>query len=219
MIFGLIPKFYHIKLKAIINRWSLISCNLDILFKQLWHLSIILSLATGLIFSPFSLADTNAENNGLYSNHKVKAIYLYHFANFVRWPDPTPKSIRYCTLGNDTVILILKQILYKKNQSNRSTSVTSIVNLNQASGNCEVLYITESKLQMLQKIPQLSGVLTVSDSQHFLQHGGMIELRSVNNRIKPAIALDNVTKGQLTISSRLLRVALPPSDRKGGINE
>ncbi|MGF1714451.1 YfiR family protein [Photobacterium chitinilyticum] len=195
--------------------WPSTASNLDILISILWRLSLGLSLVACQLFSPYSLADTDAQNNGHYSEHQVKAIYLYHFANFVHWPDPAPKSIRYCTFGNDTVTLILKQILYKKSQPNRSTSVTTIVSLNQARGNCEVLYITKSKLQTLQTIPQLSGVLTVSDSQHFLQHGGMIELRSVNSQIKPAIALNNVTKGQLTISSRLLRVALPPTDLKG----
>lgn len=196
---------YHNQLAATFNRSSLIA-------RQLCLGCLVISL----FFSSYILADTNTQSNSGYSPHEVKALYLYHFANFVRWPEPTPERIRYCSLGSDTATLTLKQVLFRKTPPNRSATVTSITNFSQASNNCEVLYIPQDTLQKLKTIPQLTGVLTVSDGERFLQRGGMIELRAAKKRIKPAIAIDNVTKGELTISSRLLRIALPPARQKGG---
>ncbi|WP_175577510.1 YfiR family protein [Photobacterium proteolyticum] len=196
---------YHNQLAATLNRPSLIARQFCLGY-----------LAIALFFSSYILADTNTQSNSGYSPHEVKALYLYHFANFVRWPEPLPERIRYCSLGSDTATLTLKQVLFRKTPPNRSATVTSITNFNQAGDSCEVLYIPQDTLKQYKTIPQLTGVLTVSDGLRFLQRGGMIELRATKNRIKPAIAIDNVTKGQLTISSRLLRIALPPSGQKGG---
>jgi hypothetical protein len=196
---------YHNQLAATFNRPSLIA-------RQLCLGCLVISL----FFSSYILADTNTQSNSGYSPHEVKALYLYHFANFVRWPEPTPERIRYCSLGSDTATLTLKQVLFRKTPPNRSATVTSVTNFSQADDNCEVLYIPQDTLQKLKTIPQLTGVLTVSDGKRFLQRGGMIELRAEKKRIKPAIAIDNVTKGELTISSRLLRIALPPTRQKGG---
>ncbi|MGF1730091.1 YfiR family protein [Photobacterium kasasachensis] len=208
MSIGFIPMLYHNRLAATCNWQPLIARQLCLLF-----------LVVSLLFAPYVQADSNAQSNSSYPPHEVKALYLYHFANFVRWPEPLPERIRYCSLGSDTATLTLKQVLFRKTPPNRSATVTSITSLSQASTNCEVLYIPQDTLQKLKAIPQLTGVLTVSDGKRFLQRGGMIELRAVNNRIKPAIAIDNVTKGELTISSRLLRIALPPTRQKGGALE
>lgn len=172
-----------------------------------------------LLFSTSSQADTAAKNNASLTSHKMKAMYIYHFANFVRWPDSQPVSIRFCTLGRDSVTVTLQQLINKKNQTNTPASITALNNIDDAFGHCEILYITANKSRRFKKIPLYTGMLTVSDSKHFLQNGGMIELRSVKKRVKPAIALDNVKRGQITISSQLLRIALLPSDLTGGVRE
>lgn len=172
-----------------------------------------------LLFSTYSQADAATQNSGNHTNYKMKAMYTYHFANFVQWPDSQPVSIRFCTLGRDSVTVTLQQLINKKNQTNTPASITALNNIDDAIGRCEILYITANRSRLLKKIPLYAGMLTVSDSQHFLQNGGMIELRSVTKRVKPAIALDNVKRGQLTISSQLLRIALLPSDLTGGVRE
>lgn len=49
----------------------------------------------------------------------------------------------------------------------------------------------------------------------------MIELRSVNNKVRPVIAISSAKKAELTISSKLLKIAILPSlnsQQQGGEN-
>jgi hypothetical protein len=59
----------------------------------------------------------------------------------------------------------------------------------------------------------LSGheILTVSDSNDFLRHGGMIQFVNVTNHVRFAVNLDATRKAHISLSSELLRVAVSVS--------
>ncbi|UTV26680.1 YfiR family protein [Photobacterium atrarenae] len=149
------------------------------------------------------------------SEARIKALYIYYFTNFVRWPNQQHPS-RFCTLGNDKVTVTLHLLIERKNQPNKQYDIQALNNLETLSAQCDIVYITADRLTYLSSVPRIKGILTVSDSDVFLHKGGMIELRAFQHRIKPAIALDHVNHSGLTISAHLLRIALLPADVESG---
>lgn len=142
---------------------------------------------------------------GSFAVHKIKAVYIYRLASFIRWQVPEDHVARYCVLGRDSTTVTLQKLLTDKDHLGQFRSVG---NLTDASKQCDLLYITAQKLPVLQSIPQYEGLLTISDSPQFLALGGMIELRAVGQQIKPVLSPHHLEKGRLSVKSQLLRIAL-----------
>ncbi|MEJ2763035.1 YfiR family protein [Photobacterium sp. MCCC 1A19761] len=157
----------------------------------------------------------NTPTPAVASEARIKALYVYYFTNFVRWPEQRHPN-RFCTYGSDKVTATLHLLVERKNQPNKQYDIQTLDDLDSLSTQCDILYLTAERLAYLPAVPQIRGILTVSDSDIFLQKGGMIELRAYQHRIKPAIALDHVNRSELTISAHLLRIALLPADVKTG---
>ena len=49
------------------------------------------------------------------SDNEVKAVFLYHFANFISWPDGTfaalDSPLRYCVLGTSEITPALSKVI------------------------------------------------------------------------------------------------------------
>ncbi|WP_036816117.1 YfiR family protein [Photobacterium sanctipauli] len=163
---------------------------------QLW---LAMSFAL-LVLSVTAKASSPSQS---YSAHKIKTVYVYRLANFIRWPNADP--IRYCVLGRDSITITLDKFFAS---AAVNTKLTKMDDLTAASEQCEVLYITEQKLNILQAIPQYPELLTISDSPRFLERGGMIELQTHNKKIKPALSLTHLQRANLSASSQLLRIAI-----------
>ncbi|WP_064604905.1 YfiR family protein [Photobacterium sp. J15] len=188
-------------------------------FRSRGRLRILVTQLVSCLFI-FTIAKTEAAlpDSANFADYKIKAVYIHHFANFVHWPDKLT-DIRFCCLGRDSVTVTLENLVQNKGIPGYASSFISLKNLSEASNHCEILYLTERKMRKLQRIPQYEKVLTVSSNKGFTKQGGMIELRSINNQVKPVIGLDNVERGRLTVSSQLLRISLHHDVQKGGIHD
>ncbi len=77
-------------------------------------------------------------------------------------------------------------------------------------GECHILFISRSENE---RVPEILSavknrpVLTVSDGDGFASQGGIIEFFTDKSRIRLRINLDAAQAANLTISSKLLRVA------------
>ncbi|OAN13740.1 hypothetical protein A3K86_14355 [Photobacterium jeanii] len=165
-------------------------------------LQLMLFFSSSFLFN----ADSRAETDTGFDDHQIKAVYIYRFASFVRWPQTEDHQIQYCSLGADHISQTLHQLILDEN-NNKRLVFHYIDNLSQAS-QCEVVYISPNQFPMSHDVPQLPGVLTISGYPDFLKHGGMIELRSKQKRIRPIIALNLIQKANMAISSQLLRIAI-----------
>ncbi|MGF1700370.1 YfiR family protein [Photobacterium makurazakiensis] len=166
-------------------------------------------------------AKASANTSQSYSAHKIKTVYVYRLANFIRWPSPQPQPLRYCVLGRNSITVTLDTFF---SNVEISSPLVHMTDLTAASQQCDVLYITEQKLNILQAIPQYPNLLTISDSPQFLERGGMIELRTYSSQIKPVLALTHLERSNLSVSSQLLRIAIihrpqKPDNARGGNHE
>jgi len=155
-------------------------------------------------------ASTETNPTGEY---QVKAAFLYHFAQFVEWPEETFKDagspLTYCTIGEDPFQGSLDAALNAKTIGARSFRVLHFRQPQEIQG-CQVLFVRASEKKLLGAIlasVKGNSILTVGDSEHFVQEGGMIGFCLEDNKIRFEINLETVQKAKLRISSRLLALA------------
>ncbi|MGF1685485.1 YfiR family protein [Photobacterium japonica] len=164
------------------------------------------------VVSLWGLTAGSAHADIAFSEYKIKAVYIYRLTNFIRWDNASEAAPIFCTLGQDSTTAILTQLLAK---NGNIKPVQQMDNLADADKQCDLLYITEKELHALHTLPQYPGLLTISDSADTLPLGGMIELRTLGQQIKPVLSLLNIEKNNLSVSSQLLRIAIifPPQDK------
>ncbi len=156
----------------------------------------------------WALAQSNAS-----SEYQVKAAFLFHFAQFVDWPAETFRDaespLTYCTIGEDPFHGALDASLNGKTIGTRPFRVQHFRRGQEIQG-CQVLFIgTLEKKSVAEALPALKGnpVLTVGESEHFVQSGGMIGFFLEDNKVRFEINLDAAEHAKLKISARLLALA------------
>lgn len=144
--------------------------------------------------------------------YTVKAAILYRFAKFVDWPEDAfqgPSSpIILCVLGEDRFGSSL-DFIEGKTVNGRDLVVRRNVNINGLK-ECHMVFISESeKYRLGQIVDSLrdSSVLTVSDMDHFARSGGIISLKTVDNKIRFEINMESAQRSGLHISSKLLKLS------------
>ena len=166
-------------------------------------------LLLGLFFMPVSdlYADT-------FSDHEVKAVFLYNFPNFVRWPESAfqndEESFVYCGMNDSNpVTMTLKALIEGEKVQSRTVRfqrLQRIENMTQ----CQVLFLSKDRSALAHRLIEAAedtNVLLGSDLQQFAVRGGLIELTEVDGRIRPTINIEQLEKTQLKVSSKLLRLA------------
>lgn len=145
------------------------------------------------------------------TEYQVKAAYLVSFARFVTWPqevkaDPFVIGV----LGDDPFGPYLDYAVKGKSLNGKRMVVQRLGRGDQLT-KCQVLFIASSEAtRMGQLASDLKGhpVLTVSDFKGFVDQGGMIGLILKNTQVRFQVNLRPVSASHLTISSRLLTLAV-----------
>jgi hypothetical protein len=148
----------------------------------------------------------------LIEEHKIKAAFLFNFAQFTEWPEGTLGSresqLIIGILGKDPFDSSIDEIVAGEQISGRSLSVQRFKDIEEV--NAHILFINIDESKELKKVmTALSGrsILTVSDESNFIRQGGMIRFVKVNNKIRFQINPEEVKKANLKISSKVLRLA------------
>lgn len=147
------------------------------------------------------------------AEYRVKAVFLFNFAQFVEWPadtftDPGQPFV-IGVLGKDPFGSELDTVVRGETVAQRALVVERYHNVGELH-NCNILYIARSEIGHLpQVLEALQGrsVLTVSDADGDDQTGVMIRLVNRSNRVRLQIDVGAAKAGHLTISSKLLRPA------------
>lgn len=156
-------------------------------------------------------------NAGETSENEVKAAYLFNFAKFVEWPERAFASktspFILCILGDNPFGEALTSLEMKKIKG-RSLTVVRAHSKEQIKA-CHMLYVSESEKKELTDIFIKTGnrpCLTVSSIEDFASKGGMIGFVRKGNNIRFVVNLDMVKRVELSVSSRLLNLALIVKD-------
>jgi hypothetical protein len=161
---------------------------------------------------------------GASNEYQVKAAFLFHFAQFVEWPPETFKDastpLTYCTIGDDPFHGALDLSLSGKTIGARPTRVQHFKQPQEIHG-CQILFIgagEKKRLGAAMANVKNNPVLTVGETDHFIEEGGMIGFFVEEDKIRFEINLEAAELAKLKISSRLValarRVINKPEPRK-----
>lgn len=147
------------------------------------------------------------------SEYRVKAAYLFDFLKFVEWPedsfaDPLAPIV-VGVVGEDPFGSALPEVVIGKTVQGRDL-VLRRYRVGEDLRGAHLLFISASERKQLPQILSSvrgSSVLTVADTEGFLEAGGMIQFLSENNQIHFAVNVDAASKARLKMSSRLLTLA------------
>jgi hypothetical protein len=139
----------------------------------------------------------------------VKAAVIFNFIKFVEWPDDSlpVERIRLCLVGDNESLQNAFSRIEGKDIQGRSLEVR--YQRRRAPAGCQVVVISNidghpaDLLRALGEAP----VLTIGDTDDFVDSGGMIELVSAGSRVQFGVNADAAHKARLKISAQLLKLA------------
>jgi hypothetical protein len=144
--------------------------------------------------------------------YRLKAAFVARFPEFVEWPPPAWQgrtTLDVCVLTPNPFGKDLPDVISGQSVRGR-TVVLHDVQSNSSLDICHVLYVTraaEGRSSVLQRATALP-ILTISDDPAFLESGGIIQLNTVENRIRFDISSSAADRAGLRLSAQLLRLAV-----------
>jgi hypothetical protein len=145
--------------------------------------------------------------------YQVKAAFVYNFALFTEWPDRAfadkDSPFVVAVIGTDPFGSFLQQTLQNKTIAGRPVILRHIDTADQISG-CQLLFVPASEDDHLDDIfKQVADqpILTIGESDKFLDAGGTIRFLLEDGKIRFEISPDSAAKAGLRISSKLLSLA------------
>lgn len=148
----------------------------------------------------------------VYSEERVKAAFLYHFATYVNWPasDGVGDRFNIAVLGAEEVAEELEAFLPGHTIQGRPMRVQRLSSLDDLDG-YEVLYIgADENRRLAEHLAEAASkaLLVVTDTPDGLRDGAMINFRIVDDRVRFEISLRAAQSAGLEMSSRLLSAAM-----------
>jgi hypothetical protein len=153
---------------------------------------------------------TGTADEAQHTEYRIKAAFLYNFSRFVVWPEAALQDrseFSLCTLGSTRFDEQL-DTLVGKTVHNKALVVKRFERAEQVL-DCQLVFIGEhdslpETLRALREQP----VLTVSNAAAFTEQGGIIQFTLVDNKVRFRINADAARTAGLTISSKLLSLAI-----------
>lgn len=178
------------------------------LYSSLLHGLLALALLSGSSMASASEAQVSV--------YRVKTAFLFNFSRFVTWPASAMESsseFSLCVIGSDPFGEQLDKLTGKTVHTR--TLVVRRIAVNGEAASCHLLYISDDAehdriLDTLRSQP----VLTVADSDDFIEQGGIIQFHLVQNKVRFRINAGAAGDAGLSISSKLLSLATDVTGRQ-----
>lgn len=145
--------------------------------------------------------------------YQVKAVFLYNFTQFVEWPadafqkEDAPLVIGI--LGKDPFGTYLDETVSGEKLNTHPLVVRRFSKVEDIT-TCHILFVNILEKNVLENIfahADSHHILTVGDAEVFAKRGGMIRFITDNGKTRIRINLDAAKNADITISSKLLRLA------------
>ncbi len=148
--------------------------------------------------------------------YQLKAVFLNGFTKFIVWPEhafaKSDTPLRICVLGEHPFGKALDIAVANTNRRKRKGRQIEVryINMIEQIPGCHTLYVSKSEryqqaviLDYVVRYP----VLTVSDIDHFVINGGMIQFYVRHNKVRFLIDPQTIRDVGLEPDGNLLRIA------------
>jgi hypothetical protein len=150
---------------------------------------------------------------GLPNEYALKSVFLYNFCRFIDWPaiafaSPNEPLI-IGVLGDDPFGSMLEEAVRGERFRGRPIQIERYRSPREV-GRSHLLFVNGDDTGRIAEILATTAgksIVTVGETEEFVQRGGMIALAADRNRVRLLINPDALRAAQLDVSSKLLRVA------------
>ena len=181
--------------------------------------NITLAVCLALLLSAFTASMTVPASGAVPQEYQVKAIFISNMAKFTQWPPGTLSDP-----GEPFTLYVMGEYRFGSAFGplmgmlihDRPLSVKKLEAWEDIPPDCRTLFLgTSDRGEMKRILVKIENrpVLTISDEDGFLTAGGMIELFTAGNKVRFSVNPEAARKSGLTISSRLLKLAVPEGER------
>lgn len=167
--------------------------------------------AAALLLLLLAMAEGRAADSARAS--QIKAAFIFNFAQFTEWPEDAfadkEAPLVIGILGSNTFGDVLEETVRNEVVRGRRLVIERYKQVAEIK-TCHILYIGESeenRLETIREALKTKPVLTVTDIENAAARGVIIELMTVQNRIRFRVNLEAAKAANLTLSSKLLRAA------------
>jgi hypothetical protein len=183
-------------------------------------MAVVRALFAGFLLAVLS-AGASAQTA---SEYDVKAAFLYNFTKFVEWPPGAfpdeSGQLKVCVLGDNPFGKNLESLIAGEEVQGRKLQLWQMDILHSADF-CHILFISQSERARISEVLAAvrdSPVLTVSETDGFLEKGGTINFKIQESKVRFEINPGAAERGGLKMSSKLLRLAtrIYPEPRGAG---
>jgi len=154
---------------------------------------------------------------------EVKAAFVHNFFKFIAWPEDNEgesnrpdkiikaKPITSVLIIGDSLLAVYLREYVADSDDNRKITIKYSDTLI-SNNNFDAIYFSSKNCSDYSKVPDEyfrgNEMLTISDCDKFISSGGIIELFLIGSRVRFSINKTEADKVGLTISSRLLKLAV-----------
>jgi hypothetical protein len=146
--------------------------------------------------------------------YAIKAAFLYHFSTFVTWPEHVfpgeGKPFVIGIYGSSPFGGALTKIAARKKVDGQAIEVRQVTSV-QAAVACQILFVPKSvslhQQNAVLKATMGLPILTVGDSDGFVERGGSVQFFLEGNKVRFALGEKSHQRDDLRISSKLLSLA------------
>lgn len=171
-------------------------------------LAVTLAVLMALFTSSLQTAPVAPANE-----YALKSVFLYNFCHFIEWPDSAFTSpndpLIIGIVGEDPFGSLLKEAVEGETYHNRPILIEHYRGPKDIK-HCHLLFVgrgESGRLDAILAAVSSKSVVTVGETEDFLNHGGMIALPADRNRVRLRIKPSAMRAANLNVSSKLLRVA------------
>lgn len=140
--------------------------------------------------------------------YQLKGDFLYNFATFIDWPDSLGKSLLMCVAAPTEAMKYFSA--YDGKMVGDKKLVVRHLSRDDSAEDCRILYVADSEsdelADWLSEIQDVN-VLTVAESDDWLNKGVIVVLQVQDGRVVFDVNLDAARGEEISINSRLLRMA------------
>ncbi len=166
-----------------------------------------ISIAVCLLFCLQANADQRS------NEYKVKALFLYNFANFVDWPKDafgdSSSPIKMCLFG-DVEFGSFLDAVNGTLIGDRELRVVKATELAEIKNGCHILFVDQKQKVRLPKLwndIKYLYVLSIGEKEGFADKGGIINIIRTHDNLQFEINISNALANGLFIGSDLLSLA------------
>jgi hypothetical protein len=143
--------------------------------------------------------------------YRLKAAFVYRFPQFVEWPEAAVQDSRtldLCVLQPNPFGSDLENLVNGESLNGRPLRVRVIASVDALTG-CHALFAGARGDTAAAVLKAAVGrpVLTIGETDRFLEAGGIILLKVVERRVRFEVNTTNAQKAGLRISAQLLGLA------------